>query len=143
MPAQSGFRSLDIGVVGGGIGGLSTAIALRRAGHRVTIYERADYAGEVGASVSCAANGTKWLHEWDVPVEKGDPVILKKLIRRDWKTGEPDSVYDLDDYEEKWGHVSSQNRSKFQIVETDVVIIGLQHVPQAIHARYAYGQCCS
>ncbi|KAK6613992.1 salicylate hydroxylase [Botrytis cinerea] len=105
MPAQSGFRSLDIGVVGGGIGGLSTAIALRRAGHRVTIYERADYAGEVGASVSCAANGTKWLHEWDVPVEKGDPVILKKLIRRDWKTGEPDSVYDLDDYEEKWGHV--------------------------------------
>ncbi|KAF7905559.1 uncharacterized protein EAF01_006080 [Botrytis porri] len=105
MPAQPGFRSLDIGVVGGGIGGLSTAIALRRAGHRVTIYERADYAGEVGASVSCAANGTKWLHEWDVPVEKGDPVILKKLIRRDWKTGEPDSVYDLDDYEEKWGHV--------------------------------------
>lgn len=143
MPAQSGFRSLDIGVVGGGIGGLSTAIALRRAGHRVTIYERADYAGEVGASVSCAANGTKWLHEWDVPVEKGDPVILKKLIRRDWKTGEPDSVYDLDDYEEKWGHVSSQNRSKFQIVETDVAIIGLQHVPQAIHARYAHGQRCS
>jgi salicylate hydroxylase len=37
-------------------------------------------------------------------VQKGDPVVLKKLINRDWKTGEPVSVYDLDDYEERWGY---------------------------------------
>lgn len=98
------WRALDVAVIGGGIGGLSAAIALRRAGHIVTIYERADFAGEVGASVSCAANGTRWLHEWDVDVQKGDPVVLKKLINRDWKTGDPVSVYDLDDYEEKWGY---------------------------------------
>lgn len=102
--AQS-WRPLSVGIIGGGIGGMSAAIALRRAGHTVTIYERADFAGEVGASVSCAANGTRWLHEWDVDVAKGDPVVLKKLINRDWKTGEPVSVYDLDDYEEKWGFV--------------------------------------
>lgn len=101
----SGWRQLSVGVVGGGIGGMSVAIALRRAGHKVTIYERADFAGEVGASVSCAANGTRWLHEWGVDVAKGDPVVLKKLINRDWKTGEPVSVYDLDDYEERWGYV--------------------------------------
>ncbi|KAH7051157.1 salicylate hydroxylase [Macrophomina phaseolina] len=100
-----GWRQLDVGVIGGGIGGMSVAIALRRAGHRVSIYERNDFAGEVGASVSCAANGTRWLHEWEVDVEKGDPVVLKKLINRDWKTGEPVSVYDLDDYEERWGYV--------------------------------------
>lgn len=100
-----GWRRLSVGVIGGGIGGMSTAIALRRAGHDVTIYERSDFAGEVGASVSCAANGTRWLHEWDVDVAKGDPVVLKKLINRDWKTGEPVSVYDLDDYEERWGYV--------------------------------------
>ncbi|KAI0477374.1 salicylate hydroxylase [Xylariaceae sp. FL0804] len=101
----SGWRCLDIAVVGGGIGGMSAAIALRRAGHEVTIYERADFAGEVGASVSCAANGTRWLHEWKVDVEKGDPVVLRKLINRDWRTGEPVSVYDLDDYEKRWGYV--------------------------------------
>ncbi|EQB54368.1 hypothetical protein COL154_006835 [Colletotrichum chrysophilum] len=101
----AGWRQLDVGVVGGGIGGMSVAIALRRAGHKVSIYERNDFAGEVGASVSCAANGTRWLHEWGVDVQKGDPVVLKKLINRDWKTGEPVSVYDLDDYEERWGYV--------------------------------------
>ncbi len=100
-----GWRRLNVGVIGGGIGGMSAAIALRRAGHDVAIYEKHDFAGEVGASVSCAANGTRWLHEWDVDVAKGDPVVLKKLINRDWKTGEPVSVYDLDDYEERWGYV--------------------------------------
>ncbi|KIW12522.1 hypothetical protein PV08_09799 [Exophiala spinifera] len=99
------WRRLSVGICGGGIGGMSAAIALRRAGHDVTIYEKHDFAGEVGASVSCAANGTRWLHEWNVDVAKGDPVVLKKLINRDWKTGEPVSVYDLDDYEERWGYV--------------------------------------
>ncbi|KAJ5239006.1 hypothetical protein N7468_003625 [Penicillium chermesinum] len=102
---NSGWRRLSVGVIGGGIGGMSVAIALRRAGHDVTIYEKSDFAGEVGASVSCAANGTRWLHEWGVDVAKGDPVVLKKLINRDWKTGEPVSVYDLDDYEKRWGYV--------------------------------------
>ncbi|KAJ8114657.1 hypothetical protein OPT61_g3510 [Boeremia exigua] len=101
----NGWRQLSVGVIGGGIGGLATAIALRRAGHEVVIYERHDFAGEAGASVSCAANGTRWLHEWDVDVAKGDPVVLEKLINRDWKTGEPVSVYDLDDYKERWGYV--------------------------------------
>jgi hypothetical protein len=101
----AGWRKLNVGVVGGGIGGMCVAIALRRSGHDVVIYERSDFAGEVGASVSCAANGTRWLHEWEIDVAKGDPVILKQLINRDWKTGEPVSEYSLDDYEERWGHV--------------------------------------
>ncbi|CAG7561858.1 unnamed protein product [Fusarium equiseti] len=104
-PTMPNWKHLSVGVIGGGIGGMSVAIALRRAGHTVTIYERSDFAGEVGASVSCAANGTRWLHEWDVDVAKGDPVVLKKLINRDWKTGEPVSVYDLEDYEKRWGFV--------------------------------------
>lgn len=87
------------------IGGLCTATSLRKAGHKVTIYERADFAGEVGASISCAANGTKWLEEWGVNIESGKPVVLQKLISHDWKTGEVVNVYDLADYKEKWGCV--------------------------------------
>ncbi|KAK0383887.1 hypothetical protein NLU13_7979 [Sarocladium strictum] len=101
--SNPGYRPLDIAVVGGGIGGQAAATSLRRQGHTVTIYEKADFAGEVGASISCAANGTRLLEEWKVNIELGDPVILKKLISRDWKTGDPINVYDLADYKEKWG----------------------------------------
>ncbi|GAB7359177.1 hypothetical protein MBLNU230_g5244t1 [Neophaeotheca triangularis] len=103
IPGQ--WRALDVAIIGGGIGGMSAAIALRRAGHAVTVYERSDYAGEVGASVSCAANGTRWLHDWKVNIDEGDPVVLQQLINRDWKTGEPVSVYSLEDYERRWGYV--------------------------------------
>jgi salicylate hydroxylase len=105
VSAPNGWRKLSAAIIGGGIGGMCAAIGLRRAGHDVTVYERNDFAGEVGASISCAANGTRWLHEWEVDVHKGDPVVLRKLINRDWKTGEPVSVYDLEDYEKKWGYV--------------------------------------
>ena len=77
---------LDDAVVGGGIGGLAAAVALRRAGHDVTIYERAEFAGEVGASIPCAANGICWLMEWEIDIEKGEPLVLRKLINRDWET---------------------------------------------------------
>jgi salicylate hydroxylase len=87
------------------IGGLAAATSLRQAGHKVTIYERADFAGEVGASISCAANGTRWLEEWGVNVALGRPVILEKLISHDWKTGDIQNVYDLGDYKERWGYV--------------------------------------
>jgi salicylate hydroxylase len=122
---ENAWRVLDIAIIGGGIGrlppiqisnaidlitfcetgGLCAAISLRRAGHKVTIYERADFAGEVGASISCAANGTRWLESWGVDIPKGKPVILKKLISHDWKTGNDVNIYDLADYKERWGYV--------------------------------------
>ncbi|KAG9234732.1 hypothetical protein BJ875DRAFT_294588 [Amylocarpus encephaloides] len=102
---ESNCRALGVAIIGGGIGGLSAATSLRKAGHQVTIYERADFAGEVGASISCAANGTRWLHEWGVNVPMGRPVILQKLISHDWSTGKVTNVYDLADYKERWGFV--------------------------------------
>ncbi|KAI9053229.1 hypothetical protein LZ554_002196 [Drepanopeziza brunnea f. sp. 'monogermtubi'] len=102
---STNWRELDIAVIGGGIGGLATATSLRRAGHKVTIYERADFAGEVGASISCAANGTRFLEKWGVDIPMGRPVVLKKLISRDWATGEATNIYDLADYKERWGVV--------------------------------------
>lgn len=102
MTANS-WKPLDVAVLGGGLGGLAAAIALRRSGHRVKIYERYDFAGEVGASLSCASNGGKWLHEWEIDPFEAKPVILKDLIRHDWKTGEVQNVYSLGDYKEKFG----------------------------------------
>lgn len=103
MTAYS-WKPLDVIVLGGGLGGLAAAISMRRQGHKVRIYERYDYAGEVGASLSCASNGGKWLHEWGVNAWKAKPVILNKLIKRDWKTGKIVGEYPLGDYEAKFGY---------------------------------------
>lgn len=53
-------------VVGGGIGGLSTAIALRRAGVDAQVFERAPELREVGAGISIWPNATRILREWGV-----------------------------------------------------------------------------
>jgi 2-polyprenyl-6-methoxyphenol hydroxylase-like FAD-dependent oxidoreductase len=51
----------DAIVVGGGIGGLTTAIALRRRGWRVRVLERADALTEVGAGISLWPNAVRAL----------------------------------------------------------------------------------
>jgi len=48
-------------VAGGGIGGLTAAIALRRAGFEVSVFERAAELGEVGAGLLPASNAQKAL----------------------------------------------------------------------------------
>ncbi|ORY88242.1 hypothetical protein BCR35DRAFT_301762 [Leucosporidium creatinivorum] len=104
-PAPPPFKQLKVAIVGGGLGGLSAAVALRRAGHLVSIYERRDFKLEVGASISCAANGTQWLREWGVDIASGRPIQLMKLVMREWKTGKILNQYSLDDYEKTWGNV--------------------------------------
>ncbi|GIH03371.1 FAD-dependent oxidoreductase [Rhizocola hellebori] len=48
-------------VVGGGIGGLAAAVALRRAGWTVTVLERAPQFGEVGAGLTLMSNALRGL----------------------------------------------------------------------------------
>ena len=55
------MQNLDVIVVGGGIGGLTAAIALQRDGHRVRVYERADELRPAGAGISLWSNGVKVL----------------------------------------------------------------------------------
>ncbi|KAK8191518.1 uncharacterized protein BKA78DRAFT_282581 [Phyllosticta capitalensis] len=47
---------LKILIAGAGIGGLTAAIYLRRAGHKVTIFEQSAFANELGAAVHLAPN---------------------------------------------------------------------------------------
>jgi 2-polyprenyl-6-methoxyphenol hydroxylase-like FAD-dependent oxidoreductase len=48
-------------VVGGGIGGLTAAVALRQVGWRVTVLERAPMFGEIGAGITLLSNGLRCL----------------------------------------------------------------------------------
>ena len=53
---------LRIAVIGAGIGGLTAAVALQRAGLRCTVYEQAPELAEVGAGLQLAPNAVRQLH---------------------------------------------------------------------------------
>ena len=53
----------NIGIVGGGIGGLAAAVALHQAGIDVVVYERASALREVGAGMMLWPNATRVLRE--------------------------------------------------------------------------------
>jgi 2-polyprenyl-6-methoxyphenol hydroxylase-like FAD-dependent oxidoreductase len=48
---------LNIGVVGCGVAGLSAALAIARDGHRVTLLERSDHVGPIGAGILLQPSG--------------------------------------------------------------------------------------
>ena len=60
------MRSVRVVVVGGGIGGLSAALALRTAGAEVSVYEQAAELGEVGAGVGLFSNSMRILQRLGV-----------------------------------------------------------------------------
>ncbi|CAK7220654.1 hypothetical protein SBRCBS47491_004261 [Sporothrix bragantina] len=54
-------KPLDVIVVGAGIGGLTAAISLRRAGHNVQIFEQSQFKEELGAALHVCANASRSL----------------------------------------------------------------------------------
>jgi 2-polyprenyl-6-methoxyphenol hydroxylase-like FAD-dependent oxidoreductase len=60
------FPAKGIAIVGGGIGGVATAVALEQAGIHATVYERALELREVGAGVILWPNATRVLRELGV-----------------------------------------------------------------------------
>ncbi len=59
---------MNVLIIGGGIGGLTAAIALSRNGHRVTLIERAEKFSPVGAGIVMAPNAAKILASLGVDV---------------------------------------------------------------------------
>lgn len=53
---------MHILIAGGGIGGLTAALALLKSGHDVTVLERAPEIGEVGAGIQISPNGIRVLN---------------------------------------------------------------------------------
>lgn len=56
-------RDNEVIIIGGGIGGLCAAIALRQAGFEARVYERTQEMGEIGAGISLWANAVKALNK--------------------------------------------------------------------------------
>lgn len=88
--------ALKIVIAGGGICGLSCAIALRRSGHDVKILERSQFSNEVGAAITLPPNAVRILQSWDLDFQKAR---ITKFERMEVVTGEGDSISKLGQYE--------------------------------------------
>lgn len=94
----------DVLVVGGGIGGLSAALALTQQGLRVRLYEQAPEFGEVGAGLQLAPNCTRILNDYgllDEVVQLG--VLPEHMIMKDALDASELTRVDLKDMERRYG----------------------------------------
>ncbi|WP_256256880.1 FAD-dependent oxidoreductase [Nonomuraea pusilla] len=95
----------DVIVVGGGIGGLSTALALTRQGLRVRVYEQASAFGEVGAGLQLAPNCTRILDRYGLLQEATALGVLPEtMVMKDAVDGGELTRLDLRDVERRYGH---------------------------------------
>ena len=87
---------MRVSIAGGGIGGLTAALALLRMGIDVDVYEQAPELREVGAGVQLAANGTRVLYALGVGEElKTLSCEAQGKEIRLWSTGETWKLFDL------------------------------------------------
>src|SRR5581483_7109262 len=87
---------MKIAVVGGGIGGLTAALALLKRGFEVDVYEQAHELREVGAGIQISANGNRVLAALGVrePLKELSCEASGKEIRL-WSTGQTWKLFDL------------------------------------------------
>src|ERR687884_1431627 len=80
--------SLKIGIIGGGIGGLTAAVALRQAGFAVDLYEQAPELTEVGGGINMGPNAVRVLRRLGLGAgldrEGGQPISTHQ---RRWQDG--------------------------------------------------------
>jgi salicylate hydroxylase len=81
-------RTLRIAIVGGGIGGLTLAVALRQRGIEANVYEQAPELAEIGAAVALSANSTRELRRLGM-LDALTAVSTEpsELIYRNWRDG--------------------------------------------------------
>ncbi len=68
-------------IIGGGIGGVTAAIALKRAGMDVTVYERAEELREVGSGLPLWTNALRALHKLGLGDELGELGVQVTSVR--------------------------------------------------------------
>ncbi|KAJ6512837.1 FAD/NAD(P)-binding domain-containing protein [Mycena sanguinolenta] len=79
---------LQVSVVGGGIAGLATSLALRKNGHHVQLFEASDNKTEIGAALGVPRNALRVLHHLGISRENLKGVAFFGSVTVDPETGE-------------------------------------------------------
>ena len=138
-------------IIGGGIGGLSTAIALRRVGIDAVVFVQADSLREIGAGLTVWANAVKALRKLGV----GDSALaagstLKRFEARTWR-GEVLGETLFDEFERKLGapniiiHRAELLRGLVQLIDARSIrcnsrCVGFEQTPGGVTVTFADGR---
>ena len=80
---------LKVLIAGAGLGGLATAVALARSGHKVTVFEQAPVLGEVGAGIQIPSNSARLLLRWGLGQHLSSIINEpENIIMRRWENGQ-------------------------------------------------------
>ncbi|WP_134700831.1 FAD-dependent monooxygenase [Ammoniphilus sp. YIM 78166] len=103
---MSNVKDLPFVVVGGGIGGLATALGVAETGRSVYVLEQAPEINEVGAGIQLAPNATAILSRFGVMDEINKTAVYpERLVLMDAITGKELSALDLgESFKQKYGH---------------------------------------
>jgi salicylate hydroxylase len=81
-------QKLRVALVGGGLGGLTAALALTRHGFDAHVFEQADQLRELGAGIGLSPNALKVLRELDLECAVREcGTSTEAIVGRDWTTG--------------------------------------------------------
>ncbi|TLS29318.1 hypothetical protein PpBr36_00009 [Pyricularia pennisetigena] len=120
-PAQAKLK-LNIVIVGAGLGGLATSIALARRGHSVVVLEQAPKLGEVGAGIQIPPNSGRLLRRWGVFAKAEKLFAEPSCINfRRWQDGSLIGYTDLDEFGTWFG--------------APYCVAHRAHLHEALHAR--------
>ena len=87
MAAGQGLKGRVL-IAGGGIGGLTAALCLARAGFEAAVFEQAPEFAEVGAGVQISPNGSRVLHHLGLAPQLGASAFLPAGLEfRSWRSG--------------------------------------------------------
>src|SRR5690606_2859103 len=99
---SSRFMVQKVLIAGAGIGGLTAASCLMKAGHDVEIYEQAPALGEVGAGIQISANAMHVLIDLGLGETIGKVAVRPgAYVFRAFDTGEVISQFSLSDEHER------------------------------------------
>jgi 2-polyprenyl-6-methoxyphenol hydroxylase-like FAD-dependent oxidoreductase len=120
-----------IAIVGAGLGGLAAAIALRRQGFEVQVYEQAPELAEFGAGINISPNSVKFFQAVGL-AEKLHLVSSEPigLTWRDWGSDEIHNCLPFVDFERRYGakyyvvHRSDLHRLLSQSLPPDIIHVG-------------------